>query len=231
MAKTVGLKDVLLPWNRTVNEEIFKIISLKNRVLQIEVSSFEDIQSIARKVSRCFGDCSIFTALKAVRFQFNDVQISVRRENSEPQAIVQQYASKLREKEEKMKKEEQHKAYLHIRHLHDTYHGKKLQEMIYEASEKEEFLFKDKEAEKEWFNLKEKAKIDTTLSETIYFAEYWAKYMQFLQKKHPNADISDFAECAMLNFDGLEIPMLYATEAIPMLINYWKYGNKLYVLY
>lgn len=242
MTKTVGLKDVLLPQNRSVNEEIFKIISLKNRVLQIEVSSSEDIQSIARKVSRCFGDCSIFTDLKAVRFQFNDVRIYVHCENSAPQAIVQKYVEKLKEKrqkeeenkkkeEEKRKKEEEHKAYLHKKELHKEYRRKQRKKMIDEASETEELLFINQKLKESWLAITQEAKNnnDTWLEKAIYFAERYAKYIQFLHKRHPDTNIKNFSENAVLDCSESEISTSLANQSLSLLRHYWNYNDIFYV--
>lgn len=222
MAKIVGLKDVLLPKNQFVNEEIFGMESLKNGIITIRVNNAETIYQIAQKVNRCFTIASIFTNLRAVCFRYNGIQMYVDSSYSTQKEIVEQYYRKFR------KAKDHDGNHFHRKYLYNVYRERHIKEMITEAIKSEKILFKNLELEIAWDKLSKETNNDLTSSKVIYFAECWAKYMQLLMKKHPNANISRLSESAMLDCEVLGVPFLAEQKAIPLLIEYWKYGDNLY---
>lgn len=222
MTKIVGLKDVLLPRNQFVNEEIFGIVSLRNGIITIRINNAESIHQVAQKVNRCFTMASIFTNLRAVRFRYNGIEMYVDNSYSTTKEIVEQYYRKFRKAKER---EENTGDYFNTRHLYSVYRRKYLKEMILEAMENEKMLFKNSELETGWNFLSQKAKDDLTSSRVIYFAECLAKYVQFLIKKHPNANIEFLADSALWDCEVIDISIPIHKKAICLLFEYWEYGN------
>ena len=70
---------------------------------------------------------------------------------------------------------------------------------------------------------------DTWLEKAIYFAERYAKYIQFLHKRHPDTNIKNFSENAVLDCSESEISTSLANQSLSLLRHYWNYNDIFYV--
>lgn len=80
---------------RTTGGKLFVIMSFNDGIMVIRSLPGVSLDSLAQTVAGCFEDGSSFQNLKAIEFDFNDIPITVTRENATPEKIIEQWERKM----------------------------------------------------------------------------------------------------------------------------------------
>lgn len=220
-------------WCRFDNGEVFKVKSLNEGVMVIAPVCGSTLDSFAKNVAGCFEEGSNFNGLKAIEFEFNGVYVSVTTKNADPNKIIQFWNEKEEEKrikyeveQEKYKKTPEYRAE-RAKELKAEYHRQKIEKLVKQSMQTEELQFKDEEAHKIWDNFVEVNSKDDYSAAVVRYAEYWAKFMQYLMTKHKGVKVAKIAENAShaADIDGVT-GFMYGC-AVNVLSQVWKYGEEL----
>ena len=213
--------------------EAFRVKSLKEGIMVIDSSFFCTIDSLAKNVAGCFEKGSNFNGLKAIEFEFNGAYVSVTAKNADPDKIVQLWNEKMeenriryeKEREEYMKTPEYRAE--RAKALKVGYRRQNVEELVKQSMQNEELQFKDEEARKVWDNFVEVNSKDGYSSCVVRYAEYWAKFMQYLMAKHDGVTVAQIADKAShaADIDGIT-GFMYGC-AVNVLSQVWKYGEEL----
>lgn len=185
------------------NGEAFSVKSLNEGVMVIAPICGCTIHSLANNVAGCFEEGSNFNGLQAIEFEFRGAYISVTAKDADPNKIVQLWNEKMEEN--------------HIKH--------EFEEMVKQSMQTEELQFKDEEARKIWDNFVEVNSKDGYSAYVVRYAEYWAKFMQYLMVKHEGVEVAQIADKAYhaASIDGIT----GFGCAVNILSKVWKYGEEL----
>lgn len=237
MATQVSFKDVFSCdgslWFRFDDGEAFSVKSLNNGVMVIDPICGCTINSFAKNVAGCFEKGSNLNGLKAIEFSFNGAYISVTAKNAIPEKIVQLYKEKM--EENRIKYEKKLKEYMktpeyraeRAKELKTEYRRQNVEELVKHSMQTEELQFKDEEARKVWDNFVEVNSKDGYSTCVVRYAEYWAKFMQYLMAKHEGVTVEKIADKASHNADIDGITGFMYGCAVNVLSQVWKHGEEL----
>lgn len=107
--------------------------------------------------------------------------------------------------------------------LKAEYRRQNVRELVKQSMQTEELQFKDEEARKIWENLIEVNSKDGY----IRYAEYWAKFMQYLMAKHDGVEVAQIAGKTSHVADIDPITGFMHVCAVNVLSQVWKYGEEL----
>lgn len=220
-------------WFRFDDGEAFSVLSLNNGVMVIEPICGCTINSFAKNVAGCFEEGSNFNGLKAIEFEFNGAYVSVNAKNAEPGKIVQLWHEKM--EENRVKYEKEREEYMktpefrakRAKELKVKCRRQKVEELVKQCMQTEELQFKDDEARKNWDEFVKNNSKDSYSSCVVRYAEYWAKFMQYLMTKHEGVTVVKIANetSHAADIDGVT-GFMYGC-AVNVLSHVWKYGEEL----
>lgn len=211
----------------------FIVKSINEGIMVIEPICGSTIHSFAKNVAGCFEEGSNFNGLKAIEFEFNGAYVSVTAKNAVPDKIVQLWNEKMeenrikheREREEYMKTPEYRAE--RAKALNVEYRRQSVEELVKRSMQTEELQFKDEEARKIWENFVEVNSKDDYSVCVVRYAEYWAKYMQYLMAKHDGVKVAQIADKASRDADIDGVTGFMYGCAVNVLSQVWKYGEEL----
>jgi len=102
----------------------------------------------------------------------------------------------------------------------------KLKKVVLHIDESTEIEFKSDESKTEWSKLLTSNSKDVYYNRIITYARRWAKYMQYLMKKHNKPVCKIAANSSKISAIDDVSPLTYAC-AVAILAKYWKYGDEL----
>lgn len=237
MATQVRFEDVFSYdgslWFRFGDGEAFGVKSLNAGVMVIEPICGSTIYSFAKNVAGCFEEGSNFNGLKAIEFEFNEAYVSVTAKNADPDKIVQLWNEKM--EEIRIKREKEREEYMktpeyrakRAKGLKVEYRRQTVEELVKQSMQTEKLQFKDEEARKAWKNFVEVNSKDGYSARVVRYAEYWAKFMQYLMVKHKGVTVAKIAEQASHAADIEGITGFMYGCAVNVLSQVWKYGEEL----
>lgn len=216
-------------WFRFANGDAFRVMSLNEGVMVIDPICGCAIHSFAKNVAGCFEEGSNFYGLKAIEFEFSGAYVSVTAKDADPDKIEQLWDEKMeenyikyeREMEEYMRTPEYRAE--RAKELKAEYRRQNVRELVKQSMQTEELQFKDEEARKIWENLIEVNSKDGY----IRYAEYWAKFMQYLMAKHDGVEVAQIAGKTSHVADIDPITGFMHVCAVNVLSQVWKYGEEL----
>lgn len=213
--------------------EAFCVKSLNEGVMVIDPIHVCTIHSFAKNVAGCFDEGSNFNGLKKIEFEFSGAYVSVTAKNADPDKIVQLWNKKI--KENRIRYEKEREEYMktpeyraeRAKALKIGYRRQNVEELVKYSMQNEELQFKDDEARKVWDNFVEVNYKDCYSSCVVRYAEYWAKFMQYLMAKHEGVTVAQIANKASYaaDVDGITVCMYGC--AVNVLSQVWKYGEEL----
>lgn len=184
------------------NGECFSVLSLNDGVMTVRPFLNCKIASFLKNIAACFKD-SNFSGLKAIKVvDLNGVSISVTAENADPYELIQLWI-------DEFDKDRMKEAFANS-------------PQVLQALQTEKFQFRDETARKYWYD-----SIEYKLSATVYYAEYWAKYMQYLMSKHEGVTVSQIAATAAAAVNVAGVSGAAHGYAVNLLSRVWKYGEEL----
>ena len=237
MATQVRFEDVFSYdgslWCRFGDCEAFSVKSLNAGVMVIAPICGCTIYSFAKNVAGCFEEGSNFNGLKAIEFEFNEAYVSVTAKNADPDKIVQLWNEKM--EENRIKREKEREEYMktpeyrakRAKELKVEYRRQTVEELVKQSMQTEKLQFKDEEARKAWENFVEVNSQDPYSSGVVRYAEYWAKFMQYLMVKHDGVTIAQIADKASHAADIEGVTGFMYGCAVNVLSQVWKYGEEL----
>ena len=207
----------------------FYVESFSDGIMVIE--TYDTICSVAKNIAVCFNKG--FNDLKAIKFKSYETYITITAKDATPEKIVQIWEEKWEEKNkayEEYKKTPEYRAQ-RAKELKDEYRQQKIEKLVKYAAQTEELQFKDEEARKVWDNFVEAQPKDDYGVNIIRYAEYWAKFMQYLMAKHEGVTVAKIASNASrdANIVGASGAMYH--RAINILSRVWKHGEAFRKLY
>lgn len=107
------------------------------------------------------------------------------------------------------------------------YRRQNVEELVKHSMQTEELQFKDEEARKVWDNFVEVNSKNGYSACVVRYAEYWAKFMQYLMAKHEGVTVAKIADKAShaADIDGVT-GFMYGC-AVNVLSQVWKHGEEL----
>lgn len=215
------------------NGEVFSVKSFNAGVMVIAPICGCTIHSFAKNVAGCFEEGSNFNGLKAIEFEFNGAYVSVTAKNADTDKIVQLWNEKMeensikheREREEYMKTPKYRAERAKV--LKVEYRRQNVEELVKRSMQTEELQFKDEEAHKTWDNFVEVNSKDGYGACVVRYAEYWAKFMQYLMAKHEGVEVAQIADEASQAADLEGVTGFMYGCAVDVLSQVWKYGEEL----
>lgn len=213
--------------------ETIGVKSLNDGIMVINYIGGYPISSFAKNVAGCFEEDSNFNGLKAIEFDLNGVHFSVTAKNATPEKIVQLWNEKMKEK--RIKYEKEREEYMktpeyraeRAKALKVGYRRQNVEELVKQSMQTEELQFKDEEARKVWDNFVEVNSKDGYSSCVVRYAEYWAKFMQYLMAKHEGVTVAQIADKASHAADIDGITGFMYSCAVNVLSHVWKHGEEL----
>ena len=171
--------------------------------------------------------------MKAIEFEFNGAYVSVTAKNATPEKIVQLWNEKM--EENRIKYEKEREEYMktpeyraeRAKALKVGYRRQNVEELVKHSMQTEELQFKDEEARKVWDNFVEVNSKNGYSACVVRYAEYWAKFMQYLMAKHEGVTVAKIADKAShaADIDGVT-GFMYGC-AVNVLSQVWKHGEEL----
>lgn len=227
----------------TLTRQHFDVKEFANGIAVLDPFCGTCIDDFAKAVAGCFDEESNFRKILAayfnseddlseIKFEFNDVTVSVTKENADPEWIVKEWNRLEDEEYERWKKEQEeyHKTWeyklKHAKELKRAYRTKEVAAKIEKIAQETEIEFKDDEAKAKWEGIVETNSHDPYGSGTCKYAEYWVKFMQHLmatrgvELEKIAAETSDVAD--MFGMSGFTYGC-----AVSMICECWKYGERL----
>jgi hypothetical protein len=214
-------------------------IALLNPLCGTNISEFAEV------VAGCFDEESNFweilntcfeseneNELSEIKFEFNDVTVSVTKENADPEWIVKEWNRLEDEEYERWQKEQEeyHKTWeyklKHAKELKRAYRAKEVEAKIEKIAQETEIEFKDDEAKTKWEGIVEINSHDSYGSTTCKYAEYWVKFMQHLMATR-GAELEKIAEETSNAADMFGMSGFTYGCAVSMICQCWKYGEEL----
>lgn len=186
--------------------EIFRVISFENGILVIDTLVCSSIYSLAQNIADCFEKNANLKDLRAIKFSYNGVQVSVSSSNAKPEKIVELWR-------ESMNRKAQYKS--------------RIENPIGYPNLIPEMQFKDENSKRFW---KDYVKINAEDSYgfcIVCYAKKWAEFMQYLMGKNDGTTVADVAEQASKDASGGALTKLMRSYAIDLLGKVWKHGEEL----
>lgn len=229
----VSLYDGSLEF-RFGNGEIFRVISLNNGVMLILPHCGCDIYSFFNNVAGCFEEGSNFNGLKAIEFEIYGARVSITKKDATPEKIFQLWNKKM--EENRIKREKEHEEYMktpeyrakRAKKLKADYRLQSVEELVRHSIQNISLEFKNDEAHELWNDFVEVNSKKGGYDFAIRYAEYWAKFMQYLMDKHEGVTVDKIAAQAALYADNIEGNSGYFCFcSVFILSQVWKYGEEL----
>lgn len=213
----------------------FRVISFNKGVMVIEPISCYIIDDLAENIAGCFESSSNFYGLKAIEFTYKGVSVLVKSKNATPQEIVQLYEKKLEENriKERNKLDEYMKSPKYraekVKTLKLNYRRKNVEELIKHSMQTVELEFKDDyEARKIWDAFIDDFYNKYDSPDTVRYAEYWVKFMQYLIDTHKGVTVDKIAEQTSQDVAAIQEITGFTFNCIVKLLSHvWKYGDEL----
>lgn len=230
---------------RTQGRSSFWVKSFKNGVVTVDVPAGATFDSYATIIAGCLKKNSNFkrelfrafkinqdTPFKGIQFEFNGVTILATEKNANSKELYYEYSQGLEEMARKerleleayMKTPEYKRARAKVlkKEIRKAYLRKRMLKIDKRAS----IEFKDEKSKKDWQKWVRVNSKDGYSKAAMKFARRWAKYMQYLMKKH-NKPVSLIANEAYKVCDVEGITGFMYGCAVGALSSCWKYGDDL----
>ena len=242
-------------WDYDKTSRIFRTIEPKNDSLWVTsfedgVATVDpicgtDINTFAKIIAGCFDEKSNFatellkgfdvpynTPFTSIKFVFNGALVTVTKENADANKIFKEWNAAMEANAEKYRLERE--AYMktpeyraeRAKQLKIANRRKRVEEDVLSVDKSTELEFKDDEAAKNWAQFVEINSKDGYSAGVVTYARRWAKYMQYLMKKH-NKDLVLIADEASKVADIEGITGFMYGCAVNTLSQLWKYGEEL----
>lgn len=242
-------------WDYDKTSRIFRTIEPKNDSLWVTsfedgVATVDpicgtDINTFAKLIAGCFDEKSNFatellkgfdlpdnTPFTSIKFVFNGALVTVTKENADANKIFKEWNAAMEANAEKYRLERE--AYMktpeyraeRAKQLKIANRRKRVEEDVLSVDKSTELEFKDDEAAKNWAQFVEINSKDGYSAGVVTYARRWAKYMQYLMKKH-NKDLVLIADEASKVADIEGITGFMYECAVNTLSQLWKYGEEL----
>lgn len=218
----------------------FRLTGFENGVATIDAGLGNTIGEFISLVVGCFDEDSNFMSelgkiyqfegnmeLSGICFSFNGAKILVTKDFLDKDRIYRKWLAAMEKPYEEDDSYKKTFEYLRkcARMLKARMRARVVEENAMKAVEQEELCFKNEESKKIWEQWVEDFTYEGYTHSTVYRAERWAKYMQYLKKKH-NVELKyvayksfDIVNCREDNRDGYEIVMI--------LSKCWIHGEEL----
>lgn len=242
-------------WDYDKTSRIFRTIEPKNDSLWVTsfedgVATVDpicgtDINTFAKLIAGCFDEKSNFatellkgfdltdnTPFTSIKFVFNGALVTVTKENADANKIFKEWNAAMEANAEKYRLERE--AYMktpeyraeRAKQLKIANRRKRVEEDVLSVDKSTELEFKDDEAAKNWAQFVEINSKDGYSAGVVTYARRWAKYMQYLMKKH-DKDLVLIADEASKVADIEGITGFMYGCAVNTLSQLWKYGEEL----
>lgn len=236
----LGYRMVLKNFNRNLRD--IEVVSWKNGIVTVNAANHGTKSDWALTIAGCFDPKSNFTSVlrkyygdsrkknvKGIQFKYEGAIILITKRSAKVAIILK----KMQEQDLLLEKIQaiHNKRYYercsrqYIATLKEGYRENVLKEKIKEVSYSSDIEFKDEFSREMWNEFIKPNLSNTQICEMITRAYSFAKYVQYLIKKH-NKPLCYFAEKAM-RLTHLYIGT-YSLEVVEMLCLCWVHGDELF---
>lgn len=209
-----------------------KVRFFHNGVMFIEPIDPCTIDFLAENVAGCFEKGSNLNGLEGIDFYFKGATVSVMAKNATPEKIVKLWNEEMEknriEYEERRKYMEtpEYRA-KRAKALKVEYRRRNVEELVKHSMQTVELEFKDDEAHKVWDDYVERSSEKSYNAFVARYAEYWAKFMQYLMAKHEGITVTKIAKQASCDANLEEYSFFQLGCAVNILSRVWKHGEAL----
>ena len=223
----------------------FFVKTYNNGIATVYPAVFTSIEDWARVIEGCFAEGSNFEKeimdtystygkqpLKAIKFAFDGVLMTITKKNANAEQIVDYYW-KIRDEADASAKRMMdvwHKnlvgSNINVSNLEDSKHATIYGVAILHEDKTEKFQFKNRESEKEWSSFEFKW-LHSQGKAVVYYARRWVQLMQeLILQERPFKEVFErtYSKCAEID-RITDTQKEIVTQAI---IKSWKFGDELY---
>ena len=199
-----------------INEDIIAVDSY-NGIMILDLLRVSNLRTLVTEIPLLFEE---FDNVTKIEFTFNDVEVSVTRENSDPELIFKEKKKKM--KANYLEYQRKQEAYKHTpEYLKSQLRKQRITKLVEKSLKSEKINFRDEDAERKWNRF---AEVNPT--DDVEVVEKWCKYMQYLMSKH-NLCLAKIAKNA-LNDVAEDISGAQYAYTVAFLRDIWFYGEDLY---